>query len=213
MVRLPNNQITRQPNNQIMVEKREIELIPREIEAAKGLASLLTRLRLIGLGTLGVAAVLSAAAWGATAAQAVRLNAVEDSITSQIEELAKHADTEKLAFGLAVKSQAITSIFTQRNYFSLLLNAVSSSTPTGINVKGLSATKDAIVVTISGDTTSYEELSKFLKNLIDTSRGGTVFVEASLTSVVQDSATGRASFVIELTTRNNGLRKPLEEVK
>ena len=168
---------------------------------------------MIGLGTLGVAAVLSAAAWGATAAQAVRLNAVEDSITSQIEELAKHADTEKLAFGLAVKSQAITSIFTQRNYFSLLLNAVSSSTPTGINVKGLSATKDAIVVTISGDTTSYEELSKFLKNLIDTSRGGTVFVEASLTSVVQDSATGRASFVIELTTRNNGLRKPLEEVK
>lgn len=190
-----------------MAEKREIELIPRELEAAKGLANFLAKLRFVGFGLLGAGVILSVAAWGGALGQEARLNGVEDSISKQTSALAKLADTEKMVLGLQVKSQGVIKIFTERNYFSSLLDALSASTPSGITVKGLEASKDEILVTLSGTTTSYEELSRFLKNLVDPTVGGSIFIEASLTSVVADSATGRAGFVVEAKTRPQALRK------
>lgn len=192
-----------------MAEKKTIELIPKEIEAAKAQEKFLARLKAVGRGALGVGVGFSILFWGGVLAQTARLNFLEGESNKTIEQISKFADTERTVLGLAAKSAGIAKIFTERDYFSVLLSAVKVSTPIGVTVTGLSAVKDKALVTISGETLSYNELATFLKNLVDPTKGGTLFTEATLNSVTLDSATGKASFVVELVMKRDGLKKPL----
>ena len=192
-----------------MVEKRGIELIPKEIEAAKERKVLIARLRWAGFGVLGASLGLSLLLWGGVGIQTTRLTSLEEAVGEQTSKVVAFAETEEMVLGLAAKSAVLRKIFTERDYFSLLLEAMEKSTPPGLTVTGLSARRDEARVTISGETLGYVELADFLKNLVNVNLGGTLFTEAALTSVTLDPASGKVDFVAEVTMRRNGLKKSL----
>lgn len=195
-----------------MVEKRTIELIPKEIEEVKSRTRILLRFRLVGLSIFAVGAGFSLLAWGSALGQTARLNFTKEGAKAQVVEIARFSDSERKVLGLAAKSIGITEIFAGRSYFSIFLSALQKSVPTGVAITGVSATKDKALVLVSGTVFSYNELAAFLKNLIDLKGGGTLFTDANLTSVSQDTSTGKASFIVEVVMKRDGLKKPFSEV-
>jgi len=162
-----------------------------------------------GFGVLGASLGLSLLLWGGVGIQTTRLTSLEEAVGEQTSKVVAFAETEEMVLGLAAKSAVLRKIFTERDYFSLLLEAMEKSTPPGLTVTGLSARRDEARVTISGETLGYVELADFLKNLVNVNLGGTLFTEAALTSVTLDPASGKVDFVAEVTMRRNGLKKSL----
>jgi hypothetical protein len=96
----------------------------------------------------------------------------------------------------------------QRDYFSIALAAVvGASQPANLKVTGVTIQKDNVLITINGETASYVTLASFLQNLVDDSKGGKLFTSVLLSSVNQNNAKGMAEFVIEATTKKDGLKR------
>jgi len=188
-----------------------IELIPKEVEAGKARA---VQTRFFQLGAILffiVAAAITGILLFYRQILAQDLDTVETEAARQEATIADLADVETKVISLQDRAIAIPNLFSERNYFSVALSALSVSKPSGVDMTGLSMKTDERELTVNGETLNYNLLSQFLDNLTDPKLGGTLFVEAGLTSVNLDPGTGIITFTIEATMKGNGLRKPLPE--
>lgn len=194
-----------------MAEKSTIELIPQEVEAARGRGLLLRRLRLYGFGFFALSILVSGGLFAFSWSISTKLENLKQESIQQATQIAQFADLEKKVLGLADKSAASTKIFSQRDYFSIVLATIEGSRPANLKVNGATTERDVASVTINGETVSYINLAAFLQNLTDPNKGGILFESASLTSVNLNTSKGTAEYVIEATMRKNGLKKSLGE--
>lgn len=192
-----------------MVERRAIELIPKEVEAAQGRGGLLKRFRLFGLGFFLICLLTAGGIFAFRATLSAQLNNRKKESVKQEVQIAQLSEVEVQVLGLADKSAALSTILTQRDYLSIVLAAVLSSLPSNLEVTGITAQKGKDTVTIKGETASYVILAAFLQNLADEDKGGISFTDAVLSSVNLNSAKGTAEFVIDAAILKNGLKKPL----
>lgn len=192
-----------------MATKGTIELIPKEIAQAKTRATLLTRIRIISFGIFFISLVALGAIFYYRQTQLSVLEGVETEAFDEEAKIAQYADIEEKTLGLEAKSSAIPQLVSDRNYHSVALAAVEASRPSGIVVAGLVTSSEKTDIDINGSTFSYSQLANFLDNLIDTSKGGVLFSQASLTSVNLDASSGKVNFIIEALIVKNGLKKPL----
>uniref|UniRef100_A0A832E0L1 PilN domain-containing protein n=1 Tax=candidate division WWE3 bacterium TaxID=2053526 RepID=A0A832E0L1_UNCKA len=198
-----------------MAERKEIELIPKEIEAAKSREARLRQIRLAGFGFFLLSFLIAGGIFAFSWSLSTQLKDLQQESAKQVAQIAQFADVESKVLGLADKSLALTEILTQRDYFSIAVEAVEASRPAELKVTGLTIQKDKTLITINGETANYIVLAAFLQNLLDIQKGGTLFTDVGLSSVNLNSAKGTAEFVIEAITRKNGLKQTLsvEEVQ
>jgi len=195
-----------------MVERREIELIPRELEEARKQEKLLGTARLVGFGFLALSILVIFLILSIVGAQTVMINNLRRQVGEKGARIGELSTVEEKVVGLSNKNIALTQIFGARSYHSILLQALKKSIPAGIRLNGLSASKTEATVGISGETQSYTELATFLKNLVDPEKGGSLFTQAGLTSVSFDPTKGTAQFVAEVVIIEGGLKKGWEEL-
>lgn len=195
-----------------MVEKREIELIPREIEEAKKEEKGLRTARLIGFGVLGLSILAVVLLSSVVGGQMLLAKNLQGKISEKEIRIGELAATEEKVVALTDKNAALSQIFSERSYYSILLEALAKSVPQGITVTGLSAIQTGTKVGLSGETRSYLDLARFLKNLVDPEKGGSLFTQAGLTSVVFDPTKGTAQFVAEATVLETSLKKGWEGI-
>lgn len=198
-----------------MAEKRAIELIPKEIEAAKGRDVLLKKLRLFGFGFFLLCFLIASGIFAFTLILSTQLNNLKQESSNLEVEIAQFADLESKILGLSAKSAGLSKILVQRDYFSLGLSAAFASISPSLRITGFDIQKDKNIVSINGETSSYLTLAAFLQNLVAADKGGALFTNAALVSVNLNSAKGTREFVIEATIKKNGLKKSLssEETK
>lgn len=194
------------------MEKREIELIPREIEEAEREKKGLRAVRLIGFGVLGLSILAVALLSSVVGGQMLLAKNLQGKISEKEAKIDELAATEEKVTALADKSGALTQIFRERRYYSILFEALAGSIPMGIEVTGVSAEAAKTVVGLSGETQSYLDLAKFLENLVDPALGGSVFAEVALTSVTFDPNKGVAQFAAEVTVLEASLEKGWEGI-
>jgi len=195
-----------------MAERREIELIPRELEEARKQEKLLQTARLVGFGFLGLSFLVIFLILSIVGAQTVLISNLHRQISEKEARISELSTVEEKVVGLADKNAALTQIFSGRSYFSILLKTLETSIPQGIAITTLSTSQTEEVVALSGETRSYGDLAKFLRNLVDPEKGGSLFTQVALTSVVLEPTTGKAKFVAEATTVEGGLKKGWEEL-
>jgi len=193
-----------------MVERREIELIPKEIEAAKGQEVLLRKFRLASFGFFFLTLLIFGGIFAFRLSLSAQLDNLKQQSASEVAKIAQYADVESKVLGLTYKSSAVDKILSQREHFSIALAAVSASQPSGLKVTGVDVTRGENTATIKGESANYVILAAFLRNLVDSGKGGKLFAEAVLSSVTLNSSKSRAEFVIEATMIKNGLIKPVK---
>lgn len=193
-----------------MIERRAIELIPRELEAEKRRSHMMRSARLLGFGILGVAVAGSVIILTFVATQKAATNKIQGQITEKETRIGELSETEEKLFLFASKNSALTGIFQTRRYFSFLFDALKNSTPAGVTVTALTAGASADTITVTGEIITYMELATFLRNLIDPAMGGTLFSEVSLTSVNLNPTEGTAVFIAEVSLTSKGLQKGWE---
>jgi hypothetical protein len=191
-----------------MTERKEIELIPKEIEAAKSKDTLERRVRLFGFLFFIVSLLIFGGIFAFRLSLATKLSGLEEDSAKEVAGITQFAEVEAKVLGLENKSSALTKILAQRDYFSIALAAVvGASQPANLKVTGVTIQKDNVLITINGETASYVTLASFLQNLVDDSKGGKLFTSVLLSSVNQNNAKGMAEFVIEATTKKDGLKR------
>jgi len=191
-----------------MAERKEIELIPKEIEAAKSKDTLVRRVRLFGFLFFIVSLLIFGGIFAFRLSLATKLAGLEEDSAREVAGIAQFAEVEAKVLGLENKSSALAKILAQRDYFSIALAAVvGASQPANLKVTGVTIQKDNVLITINGETASYVTLASFLQNLVDDSKGGKLFTSVLLSSVNQNNAKGMAEFVIEATTKKDGLKR------
>jgi len=193
-----------------MIERREIELIPKEIEAAKGQEVLLRKFRLVSFGFFFLTLLIFGGIFAYRLSLSAQLDNLKQQSASEVAKIAQYADVESKVLGLTYKSSAVDKILSQREHFSIALAAVSASQPSGLKVTGVDVTRGENTATIKGESANYVILAAFLQNLVDSGKGGKLFAEAVLSSVTLNSSKSRAEFVIEATMIKNGLIKPVK---
>ena len=193
-----------------MIERREIELIPQEIEAAKGQEVLLRKFRLVSFGFFFLTLLIFGGIFAYRLSLSAQLDNLKKQSVSEVAKIAQYADVESKVLGLTYKSSAVDKILSQREHFSIALAAVSASQPSGLKVTGVDVTRGENTATIKGESANYVILAAFLQNLVDSGKGGKLFAEAVLSSVTLNSSKSRAEFVIEATMIKNGLIKPVK---
>ena len=193
-----------------MTERREIELIPQEIEAAKGQEVLLRKFRLVSFGFFFLTLLIFGGIFAYRLSLSAQLDNLKQQSASEVAKIAQYADVESKVLGLTYKSSAVDKILSQREHFSIALAAVSASQPSGLKVTGVDVTRGENTATIKGESANYVILAAFLQNLVDSGKGGKLFAEAVLSSVTLNSSKSRAEFVIEATMIKNGLIKPVK---
>ena len=193
-----------------MIERREIELIPKEIEAAKGQEVLLRKFRLVSFGFFFLTLLIFGGIFAYRLSLSAQLDNLKQQSASEVAKIAQYADVESKVLGLTYKSSAVDKILSQREHFSIALAAVSASQPSGLKVTGVDVTRGENTATIKGESANYVILAAFLRNLVDSGKGGKLFAEAVLSSVTLNSSKSRAEFVIEATMIKNGLIKPVK---
>jgi len=192
-----------------MVEKSSIELIPKEVESARGKELLLRRLRVWGFGFFILSILISGGILTFSLVNATKLDSLKQESAKQIAQITQSADIESKVLGLSEKSVALTRILSQRDYFSIALATVEKSRPVGLRVKGNTLEAGKTSVVIDGETASYVNLAAFLQNLVSSTKGGVLFSGVALTSVNLNASKGAAEFVIEATMQKDGLKKSL----
>lgn len=192
------------------MERREIELIPREPEEAIKREKRLRTFRLAGFGFLGLSALILALLLSITGGQTVVTNNLRRQISEKEAQIGELSATEEKVVGFTDKNDALTQIFRERSHYSILLEALKGSIPSGVEVTGLSTSQAETTVGLSGEVQSYTELATFLKNLVDPAKGGSLFTQAGLTSVTFDPTKGTAQFVAEVVIMEGGLKKGWE---
>jgi len=190
-----------------MAERKEIELIPKEVEAAREQKRKLRTARLIGFGVLGFAVLALVLLLSLIGGQALIVNNLRRQVSEEEARIAELASVEEKVLGLEGKNTALTQIFSRRSHYSILLRALQKSVPRGITIASLSAAQGKTVVDLSGTTKSYGDLAIFLRNLVDSKKGGSLFTEAALTSVALDPTLGVAKFIIVVAMQGNGLKR------
>ena len=138
---------------------------------------------------------------------APKLAGLEEDSAQEVAGIAQFAEIEAKVLGLENKSSALTKILAQRDYFSVVLAAVEPSRPANLKVTGVTIQKDNVLITINGETASYVTLASFLQNLVDDGKGGKLFTNVILSSVNKSNAKGTAEFMIETTTKKDGLKR------
>lgn len=199
------------------MERREIELIPKELEEARKRGKLLRTSRFVGFGFLGLSILVAVLILSVVGAQTVTRNNLRRQISEKEARVSELSAVEEKVVALADKNTALTQIFSGRSYYSILLEALKKSIPSGVKVIGLSASAELssasqaeTVVGLSGETLSYTVLATFLRNLVAPEKGGSLFTQAGLTSVTFDPTKGTAQFVVEVTLMESGLKKGWE---
>ncbi|OGC44486.1 hypothetical protein A2V54_01120 [candidate division WWE3 bacterium RBG_19FT_COMBO_53_11] len=190
-----------------MVERKEIELIPKEIEAAKVQEVLLRRFRLASFGFFLLTLLIFGGIFAFRLSLTAQLDNLKQQSASEKAKIAQYADVESKVLGLEYKSSSVTEILSQREYLSIALSAVSASQPSGLKVTGVDVTRGENTATINGESANYVILAAFLQNLVDKDKGGALFTDALLSSVTLNSSKSKAEFVIEAAMLKNGLRK------
>jgi hypothetical protein len=193
-----------------MIERREIELIPKEIEAAKGQEVLLRKFRLASFGFFFLTLLIFGGIFAYRLSLSAQLDNLKQQSAGEVAKIAQYADVESKVLGLTYKSSAVDKILSQREHFSIALAAVSASQPSGLKVTGVDVTRGENTATIKGESANYVILAAFLQNLVDSGKGGKLFAEAVLSSVTLNSSKSRAEFVIEATMIKNGLIKAVK---
>jgi Tfp pilus assembly protein PilN len=188
-----------------MVERRGIELVPKELEAEKKKVGLLRSVRLIGFVFLGAAILAIALLYLVVNSRSSSLDSLNQQISDKESRIAEMAETEEKVITLATKNTLLTKILATRSYYSLLLEALQRSIPVGVDVSDLITVGEK--ARLSGSVQSYLSLDSFLRSLVDPAKGGTLFEEVSLTSVSYDATTGEAEFTAEVTLEEDGLLK------
>ena len=190
-----------------MATKREIELIPEEIEEARRQARKFRIIRLICFGFLGAAGLVVFLLLSAVTAESVALRGLEKEVSEKRAEIDSLADIEKKVIGLADKNNALNEIFLNRSYYSIFLEALNTSTPSGIFVSTLSVGKTKGTIDLNGEALGYNQLAQFLRNLVDENLGGTIFTKAALSSVTADANSGKSRFVVSLSMPEDAIQE------
>jgi Tfp pilus assembly protein PilN len=188
-----------------MVEKRGIELVPKELEAEKKRVGLLRSARLVGFIFLGAVALTTAVLYLVVNSRENALSDLNRQVSDRESTISELSEIEGKVTALTSKNNLFTKIFSSRKYYSLLLEALQKSTPIGVTVTDLTTVQGE--ARLSGSVQSYLSLDNFLRSLVDPAKGGALFEEVSLTSVSYDSSTGGAEFTAEVTIEEDGLLK------
>jgi len=186
-----------------------IELIPEEISAVKEQTRTLNRVRVISFVLFFIFGGVSLGLFLLTQQRTSELERLEGESASQVAQIVQFAAIESRVLGLSAKASSLTQILSQRDYFSVVFSSVEGSRPSGLTVSGIETSQGNPTVTVAGSTFSFDRLAEFLENLVASNKGGTLFTDSLLTSVSLDTASGRASFVVEATIGEGGLKKPL----
>ncbi len=195
-----------------MAERKEIELIPKEVALARREERRLFTFRVAGFAFLGLTLVVLAILLSLIGGQTLLLNNLQRQVSTKEERIADLVEIEKKVTGLANKNNTLTQVFNTRSYYSVLLAAIKKSIPQGVVVTHLSTDQTTPMVNTSGTIRSYSELALFLKNLVDPTKGGSLFTEAGIQSVILDPTTGKAKFTVDITIAAGGLRKSLDDL-
>jgi len=184
-----------------------IELIPKEVEAVKERARSARRFQLFAILFFVVSAAVGGLLFYYRQTRAQDLETVQAEAGRHEAAIADLSDIETKIIGLQDRTTAIPRIFAERDYFSTALVAVEISRPLNVDVTGITMERGDSEVAINGETASYSSLAAFLDNLVSSQRGGTLFLQAGLTSVNLDPSTGTISFTIESVMKAGGLKK------
>lgn len=163
--------------------------------------------RLLGFGSLGLSVLIMVLLLSLVGAQTVQVNNLRRQVSEKETRIGELVAIEEKVVGLADKNNALTQIFGERDYYSILLEALRESIPAGVDVTGLSTSQGEVTVGLSGEIRGYIALAQFLRNLVDPEKGGSLFTQAGLTSVTFDRSSGKAKFVAEVTVVEDGLKK------
>lgn len=191
------------------IAKGAIELIPKEVAAAKRRGKFSRRFWAFSLSFLILSGAASAGLFFLKQREISRLKDTEENGARLEADISQFAEVEKKALALEAKSLVIPRILSERDYFSIVLSSVEKSRPSGLTVTGLIMAKDESELMITGKTSSYQKLASFLDNLVNQEKGGALFAQAGLTLVSLDASSGEASFAIDAEMKKGGLRKPL----
>lgn len=189
-----------------------IELIPTEIKEEKRKEKVGKTLKIVSVAVFLVGLVLGVASLGITSAVSLTLGNTKKDVESTLKEIGKFSDLEPQVRLLEVSFSLVQEVLTQRNYYTLLLDGVEESIPLGIYVKGVSASPAAVEggseeARINGSTQTYVDLARFMLNLTDPEKGGSVFSEVFLSAVTLDPTTGTANFDLVVQIKKDGLKK------
>jgi len=115
--------------------------------------------------------------------------------------------TQEKSVGLANRLSDIGLILGDRNYYSVFFESLNPLIPAGVFVGDINV-QDPQIINISGDTASYSALSLFLSNVsLEAKSENTIFKDITLAEVAFKKATGRYSFVVEITLAPDSLKK------
>ena len=193
-----------------MIERREIELIPKELKETKKRSKLIRSTRLVGFGLLGISVLACVIGASVIGSQKVIAGRIQKQIAEKETRIAELNTIEEKLVLFAHKNSGLARIFGDRRYYSTLLDALKKSIPAGVTVTALATSSASNVVGLSGEINTYTELAAFMRDIIDPEKGGSLFTEISLTSVSFDPTTGLAQFVAEATMISDGLKKGWE---
>lgn len=186
------------------MQKRDINLMPEEIQAGKRRQE---RRRLLILGSIAlamVAASLTAAVLAFVTILQSDTEVTKAAIEQEKAKIEKFEETENSAKRLKLKADAVSSILRSRDQYSLLLQTFTDISPEDVEIVNLGVSGN--VVSISGVAKSYVAVAKFLIVSVEEEKGGIIFTSTELNSVSLDSKTGEARFAITLVLKEGALK-------
>lgn len=134
------------------------------------------------------------------------MSVIDSSITDYRSQITSLTDIEIIARKLYAKTTVISSILSDRNYFSILLEELQTSTPPDVRVADFTMTKGN-KITLTGYGDSYNSIQDFINNLL----ANDVFTDVKLNSVgLSNNKDNGVSYFIVVNYDSNHLHKELE---
>ncbi len=158
-----------------------------------GAVALLVGVVAVTVGVLAFKAVLAA-----------EIGGLEKSIGDEKAKIVSQKEVELKALTLEKKLAATVKTLREANHYSELLSTLAGTVPGEISLLDLQLSSPT-KFSLSGTAGDYVSLARFIRALVDPSRGGKIFADAGVRSVDLDSQTGGARFALELEIRKGVL--------
>ena len=183
-----------------------INLLPKQFQDRRRTAGA-KRLSVVGAVALlvGVAAI-TAGVLAFKAVLASEIKGLEKSIGEEKAKIVSQKGVELKALTLEKKLATTVKILRGANQYSELLSTLAATIPGEISLLDLQLSSPT-KFSLSGTAGDYVSLARFIKALVDPSRGGKLFSDAGVRSVDLDSQTGGARFALELEIRKGVLNE------
>lgn len=151
---------------------------------------------------LAILSIITAVALlGISLTKKYQLSSTEKKLSDVQGELASMKSEDDQAMVAAAAVENYDSLNADKNYWSVFLNEIASKVLINSKLSELSMTQEAGVLNIEGAVRSYEDLSKFIVSLRNSSK----IEKVTLKSANLDSTGGGVSFVLEAVPAGGAL--------